>query len=810
MSPPSFAALAALSLTLLGQATAQAGYGSQNTSSNSSTTAALPVVDLGYELHQASLYNSTGGFYNFSNIRYAAPPTGENRFRAPVLPATNRTAVQTGLPARICPQAEPAWLLIAEAYIPEYLAGQTVFNASSFNLSSASGGGLPVQDPRTTEDCLFLDVVVPEGIFNNAGKGYGAPVLVWIYGGGYTAGSKSDSGNPAGLLARSESNGAEGVIYVSMNYRLGAFGFLSGPSLQANGDANAGLLDQRLALEWVQAHIASFGGDPNRVTVLGESAGGGSIMHQITAYGGNKGPVPFQQAVPQSPGFQPLVSNQQQENTLNTFLALANVSTIEQARQLPFEALLVANVIQIGRAAALVSELIFTCNTFYLDNAYGNKTFSYFFTVPPALHGEDIPYTYFNGPSPSVLSPPIAIALQEYITHFAETGSPNEAGVPYFVMYGQNATVQDLNITGISEVRDPTANARWDFWQKALIWLSITTSGEPREEGHNGLVPAGEYFLHVPATDPSAPYPISANFRAWPFPSTPLPPLWQQAAENDTTAEGRPASLPALLANEPCRITSRSLACEAAHIIPASEKAWFARNEMDRYGQLAGRSGEAVADSLANQMRLTRDAHWLWDHLQFSVVPREDAEKGGEVAWFTQILGEGEELEEYWHRQRLQSLVGRAPQYLFARFAWDIFPRLHAFLQAGLARRLAVRQADGRVETRLYSPAECQEFTLGQGSGRSASPTKRARSETSGLADELEVDEGDSGDGDEKGSNLGGSGTRSTAASFDSAIAGIEARGVGSGKGNGREWTRYLCGQESYEEESRGRKRQRR
>ncbi|KAK1090278.1 hypothetical protein LTR48_008595 [Friedmanniomyces endolithicus] len=74
-------------------------------------------------------------------------------------------------------------------------------------------------------------------------------------------------------------------------------------------------------------------------------------MHQITAYGGNKGPVPFQQAVPQSPGFQPLVSNQQQENTLNEFLALANVSTIEQARQLPFETLLVANVIQVGTSS---------------------------------------------------------------------------------------------------------------------------------------------------------------------------------------------------------------------------------------------------------------------------------------------------------------------------------------------------------------------------------------------------------------------------------------------------------------------------
>ncbi|KAK5700038.1 hypothetical protein LTR97_006172 [Elasticomyces elasticus] len=557
------AAFAALSVSQLGGTAAQAGYGTSNSSGN------LPVVDLGYELHQASLYNSTGGFYNFSNIRYAAPPTGENRFRAPVLPGTNRTAVQTGSQGRICPQANPAWLEIALQYIPEYLAGQTVFNASSFNLSSSSGGSLPVQDPRTTEDCLFLDVVVPEGIFNNAGKGYGAPVLVWIYGGGYTAGSKSDSGNPAGLLARSENNGGQGVIYVSLNYRLGAFGWLSGPSLQANGDANAGLLDQRLALEWVQKHIASFGGDPNRVTVFGESAGGGSIMHQMTAYGGNKGPVPFQQAIPQSPGFAPIVSNAQQEQTLNQFLALANVSTIEEARQLPFSALVVANIIQvggspygsftygpavdgdfvpalpgelllhgqydkslrvmvghnadegllftspfiqnnsafaaqvvgelptlaaypqtveyitdvlypptfdgsqamaytnqIGRAAALVSELIFTCNTFYLNKAYGNDTFAYFFTVPPALHGNDISYTYYNGGP--VLAPQIAIAMQEYITHFAETGSPNEVGVPYFNMYGQNATVQNLNITGITEIMDPTANARCNYWQKAL------------------------------------------------------------------------------------------------------------------------------------------------------------------------------------------------------------------------------------------------------------------------------------------------------------------------------------------------------
>jgi carboxylesterase type B len=84
------------------------------------------------------------------------------------------------------------------------------------------------------------------------------------------------------------------------------------------------------------------------VTVLGESAGGGSIMHQITAYGGTKGRVPFHQAVPQSPGFQPFVSNQQQEQILDGFLGLLNVSTIEEARQLPFAALQTANVKQVG------------------------------------------------------------------------------------------------------------------------------------------------------------------------------------------------------------------------------------------------------------------------------------------------------------------------------------------------------------------------------------------------------------------------------------------------------------------------------
>lgn len=134
---------------------------------------------------------------------------------------------------------------------------------------------------------------------------------------------------------------------MALNYRLGAFGFLAGPTLQADGTANAGLYDQRFALEWIQEHIHLFGGDKNRVTVMGESAGGGSITHHLTAYGGRK-PAPFQQAITQSPGWTPMQSTASQEQRLHEFLRLANVSSLAEARDLPSEQLMDANDAQIS------------------------------------------------------------------------------------------------------------------------------------------------------------------------------------------------------------------------------------------------------------------------------------------------------------------------------------------------------------------------------------------------------------------------------------------------------------------------------
>ncbi|KAI1496442.1 Alpha/Beta hydrolase protein [Biscogniauxia marginata] len=245
------------------------------------------TVDLGYEVHQGTL-NRTGSFFTFSNVPYAEQPIGDLRFQKPVtITGQASAAVNKGSDEDVkCMQAYPKWMI-------ELFAGGSTSDlaAVTAQLTGASG---------QTESCLVLDVRVPVNVFK-ARTSAQAPVLVWIHGGGFTYGSKSSDGDPAGLIARSQADKGEGIIFVSINYRLGLFGWLGG------GDdvtPNLGLYDQRLALEWVKQYIGQFGGSPNRVTVMGESAGAASIVHHITAYGGVGAPAPFQSAIPQSPAFQ--------------------------------------------------------------------------------------------------------------------------------------------------------------------------------------------------------------------------------------------------------------------------------------------------------------------------------------------------------------------------------------------------------------------------------------------------------------------------------------------------------------------------
>ncbi|KAL4928350.1 Alpha/Beta hydrolase protein [Aspergillus undulatus] len=321
-----------------------------------STPSQRPVVDLGYEIYRATEEsNSSADYYTFSNIRYAAPPLDSLRWREPAPPRTNRSLIQSNSGPITCPQATPSWQIRTSPGVNEYLGSGIIPNISYAGLSSLVKSG--------QEDCLFLDVVVPKDVFDGIDSGgVKVPVLVWIHGGGFTAGSKTSFGSPEGLLsrgARSSSNAnANAFLYVALNYRLGAFGFLAGASFKEQGGIlNAGLLDQRMALHWIQENIHRFGVDKDQVTVFGESGGGGSIMHHITAGAGRNKSFPplFNRAIPQSPAHFPYRSPEANENAFASFLRHANASTLAQARALPEDILVSANARSIGGARPYAS-----------------------------------------------------------------------------------------------------------------------------------------------------------------------------------------------------------------------------------------------------------------------------------------------------------------------------------------------------------------------------------------------------------------------------------------------------------------------
>ncbi|KAL3461200.1 Alpha/Beta hydrolase protein [Aspergillus heterothallicus] len=245
----------------------------------------LPVLKLPYGKWRAYSYNKEADVYTFRNIRYAAPPIGDLRWAKPA-PPEFVGGIQDGSYGHNC---------IPGPIPPEF--DNPIFENITKNAN---------------EDCLFLDIYVP-GKALKAHKP-SVPVTVWIHGGGYVTGSK-DQGISIGyfdgtsLIQRADHN----LIVVSINYRLGAFGFLAGEALHSQGRGdhcesktsavfNAGLHDQRAALKWVQSFIHLLGGDRENVSAWGQSAGAGSIMHHLIAKGGKQDPL-FGTAVLQSPGF---------------------------------------------------------------------------------------------------------------------------------------------------------------------------------------------------------------------------------------------------------------------------------------------------------------------------------------------------------------------------------------------------------------------------------------------------------------------------------------------------------------------------
>ncbi|GJC99100.1 carboxylic ester hydrolase [Colletotrichum higginsianum] len=226
---------------------------------------------------QATLKGSTKGFLgaksgqveSFMGIPYAKPPIGELRFKAPVRLTESLGEIDVTTEQ---PESCPQFVLKSDFGSPLIPPGllDSVLN-------------LPILQNLAVgkEDCLTINVQRPAGT-KEGGK---LPVMYWIFGGGFELGSTSMY-NGAGLVAEGMSTGKP-FIFVAVNYRVGAWGFMPGKDLMDEGNSNAGLLDQRMGLEWVQDNIASFGGDPEKVTLWGESAGAISIFSQFTLFNGN-------------------------------------------------------------------------------------------------------------------------------------------------------------------------------------------------------------------------------------------------------------------------------------------------------------------------------------------------------------------------------------------------------------------------------------------------------------------------------------------------------------------------------------------
>src|SRR5215472_8356309 len=304
------AALAALTLTATGATAANVG-----TVAAAWGSGGAPIVTT----DDGAVRGMTAGTLDeFLGIPYAAPPTGNLRWRPPAPPAE--------------------W--------------EGVRDATQFGPSCPQPGSGFAPPGAMSEDCLYLNVTTPalpgrdgDHWLRHGDDGHGRPVLVWIHGGGLVSDAGRDY-DPAKLAA-------DGVVAVTINYRLGALGFLAHPALASRPggpSGNYGLMDQQAALRWVQDNIRHFGGNPDNVTIAGESAGGLSVLAQMESAGARG---LFQKAIIQSGSFalnqQPLASAEAAGEAFATAAGCPGQTARTAAclRHLPAAGLVTPNFIEI-------------------------------------------------------------------------------------------------------------------------------------------------------------------------------------------------------------------------------------------------------------------------------------------------------------------------------------------------------------------------------------------------------------------------------------------------------------------------------
>ncbi|KAJ3990189.1 alpha/beta-hydrolase [Lentinula detonsa] len=508
-----------------------------------------PVIDLGYAQYQGA-FDSTNNLTNYLGIRYAEPPIGDLRWKAPQSPAINNTVIQ-----QVNTQPPPCF--------------QAPAGTASSNPYKLSKRGVDVTgDP--TEDCLFLNVYFPGDVVPTVPL----PTIVWIHGGGYLGGSADMY--PGSDLIRESNNE---IVLVIIQYRLGVFGFLPGSEVKANGALNAGLLDQNFALRWVHTHkfvrSQSSAGTPQK-SPYGESlqyqravVGAGSVLQHIVAEDGQTSPQLFRGAITSS-SFLPsqyMYNDSIPESLYSEVVSQANCSSKEDSlaclrevdatalesintaingagfyglfvfipvidgsfiTQRPTESLrqgkvngkallsvtntnegvifvnetnpmnasLYASEVfprfgpQEANATArlyapfgslfvqdelIMGESIFICPTYYLLNAFQDNAWKGEFAIPPATHGNDVPYYY-----PSIEPPPFnntdfLAAFQGGFLSFVVSQNPNEkiapTITPYWERYARGNTEMVFNQTesNQTDIHDNTTSKylleRCKFWE---------------------------------------------------------------------------------------------------------------------------------------------------------------------------------------------------------------------------------------------------------------------------------------------------------------------------------------------------------
>ncbi|KAE9407595.1 alpha/beta-hydrolase [Gymnopus androsaceus JB14] len=490
------------------------------------------VVDVGYAQYQG-VFDTNTNVTNFWGIRYAAPPTGELRFRAPQPPA-NVDGVQS-----------------ADTKPPECIQGFTT----------------------DSEDCLFLNVVIPGNsitqklFFTRSGMDSRRR-------GAYVSGNASMY--PGSDLLQEANNE---VIAVLIQYRLGLFGFLAGNDVKENGDLNAGLLDQHFALRWVNTYISKFGGDPEKVTIWGESAGAGSVIQHIVAQDGKTSPplfrgamtsstflpsqYPFNDSVPEgiytevlsqtncssasdtlaclrasdidtlstantnveAGGFsgtfvfspvidgsfitqRPTVALKEGKINGNAYLAVTNTNegvlfvdatgvimntSIYAGELFPkFGAAQDAEVAQqytglgttLDQIIAIMGDSIFKCPSYYILDAFHQQNFSAFkgeFAIPPAIHGLDVPY-YFpttSRTSNDVPNKTFTAAFSQSFLSFVVSLDPNDKIdpsddiTPPWTVYSIEQTEMVFNKTVDNQTDIQTIMTDPAFLERCRFWESV-------------------------------------------------------------------------------------------------------------------------------------------------------------------------------------------------------------------------------------------------------------------------------------------------------------------------------------------------